>query len=95
METITISGLSTSLDYETDAALVTFKVSEENGDCNYCVAIWDDASAGGWVPGVMSRSDRLFDILKDIDKDTAEEEYNRIISKIVGGTSTELYIEQN
>lgn len=92
METITISGISTSLDYETEAALVTFKVSEENGDCNYCVAMWDDASAGGWVPGVMSRSDRLFDILKDIDKDTAEEEYHRIISKIAGGTSTELYL---
>lgn len=88
--TYIIKGISNSRDIENDCNYVLYSISDENGWTEMEVAIWVDDYSDYWTPATMNRSNHMWELVNgDVEK------FHDIITRIAGGASTELHIEQN
>ena len=86
---VTVRGISTVNDIDNENILCIYAISYENGDLDYEIAFYAEID-GAWMPTGHHGESRLLKLLND-----NEGMYHRLISKISGGASREVYFMDN
>jgi hypothetical protein len=95
MKTITITGISLTVDTNSDIQLVFYKWETEDGSrWGYETAMLDENSGDDWFPATMTYSNKLFEIIKCAYPDNYDTHYDYIIMKVAHGASREVYVSE-
>ena len=86
---VTVRGISTVNDIDNENMLCIYAISYENGDLDYEIAFYAETDEA-WMPAGHYGESRLLKLLNE-----NEGIYHRLISKISGGASREVYFMNN
>jgi hypothetical protein len=95
MKTITITGISLTVDTNSDIQLAFYKWETEDGShWGYETAMLDENSGDDWFPATMTYTNKLLEIIKCAYPDNHDTHYDYIIMKVAHGASREVYVSE-